>query len=147
VNLHPPEYWAELFARHGFYRDVDYDASYITPWAARFRKRQEPVHRVVRDYERRYWALLAETTDARAYATDVQKRLAEAERQRDGLRQELHDTAGERHDTAGELHRVNEQLRDTTLRLNQAVDRITHMERSVFWKLRLLWMRVRGLFS
>jgi len=25
--------------RHGFCRDVDFDASFITPWAVRFRKR------------------------------------------------------------------------------------------------------------
>jgi 2-polyprenyl-3-methyl-5-hydroxy-6-metoxy-1,4-benzoquinol methylase len=39
VNVQPPEAWAELFAREGFFRDLDYDASYITPWAVRFRRR------------------------------------------------------------------------------------------------------------
>jgi len=31
VNVHAPEYWAGLFARQGFYRDFDFDASFITP--------------------------------------------------------------------------------------------------------------------
>ena len=88
VNVHQPEYWAEQFARHGFYRDVDYDASYIVAWAARFRKRQEPVHRIVRDYERRYWALLSAATDARSYSEDIQKTLAATEAERDALRAE-----------------------------------------------------------
>jgi len=35
TNIHPQEYWTERFARHGFIRDVDYDALYIAPWAAR----------------------------------------------------------------------------------------------------------------
>ena len=38
VNVQPPEVWAEQLARHGFFRDVDYDASFITPWAGRFRR-------------------------------------------------------------------------------------------------------------
>src|SRR5688572_27008446 len=33
VNVQPPEYWAELFAREGFYRDVEFDATFISPWA------------------------------------------------------------------------------------------------------------------
>ncbi|MBP1464697.1 glycosyltransferase [Candidatus Chloroploca sp. M-50] len=64
-NVNPPEYWASLFARHGFYRDVDFDASFITPWAVRFRRRNEPTARIVRDYERRFWELWKETTDLR----------------------------------------------------------------------------------
>ena len=40
VNVRPPEYWAEQFARHGFIRDVDFDASFITPWAVRFRRKR-----------------------------------------------------------------------------------------------------------
>ena len=59
-NVQPPEYWAERFARHGFFRDVDFDASFITPWAARFRKTREPVGRVIADYERRWWQLQQE---------------------------------------------------------------------------------------
>lgn len=25
INVQPPEYWAQLFARQGFFRDVDFD--------------------------------------------------------------------------------------------------------------------------
>jgi SAM-dependent methyltransferase len=52
LNVQPPEYWAELFARHDFVRDVDVDASFISPWAVLFRRRQKPLAGVVRDYER-----------------------------------------------------------------------------------------------
>lgn len=54
-NVQPPEYWAEQFARHGFYRDVDFDASFISPWAARFRKRGQTAPAIARDYERALW--------------------------------------------------------------------------------------------
>lgn len=77
VNVQPPEYWAEQFARHGFFRDVDFDASFITPWAARFRKRTEPLHRIVRDYERRFAALEIERNEIRKRAFEIQTELAQ----------------------------------------------------------------------
>ena len=75
VNVRPAEYWAELFARHGFYRDVDFDASFVTPWAVRFRRSREPLPRIVRGYERQYAALATARNDARAFSVDVQRDL------------------------------------------------------------------------
>lgn len=57
VNVQPPEAWAAAFARRGFYRDADFDASFLTPWAARFRKVDGPLVGVVAGYERRLWHL------------------------------------------------------------------------------------------
>ena len=37
-NVQPPAYWLALFARHGFYHDTAFDASFITPWAMRLRR-------------------------------------------------------------------------------------------------------------
>ncbi|MBP7692565.1 MAG: methyltransferase domain-containing protein [Anaerolineales bacterium] len=65
-NVQPPEYWAELFAWNGFTRDVDFDASFLTPWAARFRRSAEPPARVVRAYERRFAQLAQENAELRA---------------------------------------------------------------------------------
>lgn len=79
INVHPPEHWAELFARQAFIRDVDYDASYITPWAARFQRSSAPLHRVVRELERRAWASRVAEREAREYAAEVQARLAHKE--------------------------------------------------------------------
>lgn len=78
-NVNPPEYWAALFARHGLFRDVDFDASFITPWAARFRRRDEPPHRIVAGYERRLWELRRENDDLRALALEQRETLAAAE--------------------------------------------------------------------
>jgi SAM-dependent methyltransferase len=76
LNVQPPEYWGELFARHRFFRDVDFDASFITPWAVRFRYRKDPLHRIVREYERRFWLLWKENTDLRAAALEMHDQLA-----------------------------------------------------------------------
>lgn len=161
VNVHQPEYWAEQFARHGFYRDVDYDATYILPWAARFRKRSEPIHRLVSDYERRYWALLSAASDARSYSADIQKTLASTEAERDALRAERdalatarEAIAAQRDEVTAALASVRDERNDlreshdrVATRLNQALDTIAHMECSVFWKLRQAWVRLTSLFS
>lgn len=60
-NVQPPHYWARLFAQQGFYRDVDLDAGFLTPWAACYRRRGEPIAAVVADYERRHWLMLQES--------------------------------------------------------------------------------------
>jgi SAM-dependent methyltransferase len=76
-NVQPPEYWGEAFARQSFFRDIDFDASFITPWAVRFRRSKEPVHRIVRDYERRFWTLWKENLDLRELSQEMRDRLAQ----------------------------------------------------------------------
>jgi hypothetical protein len=49
-----PEYWAEIFGRGYFFRDIDYDVSFISPWAVHFCRKSLPDHRLVRDYERKF---------------------------------------------------------------------------------------------
>jgi GT2 family glycosyltransferase/SAM-dependent methyltransferase len=91
VNVQSPEYWAELFARHGFFRDVDFDASFITPWAVRFRKTSEPVARVVAAYERRFWRSLQENQARRELSIEQRNELAEKERAVQALTAQVSD--------------------------------------------------------
>jgi glycosyltransferase involved in cell wall biosynthesis len=76
INVQSPEHWAALFAQHGFYRDVDFDASFIAPWAVRFICREEPTHQLIRDYERRFWLLWKENTDLRSLTLEMRNQLA-----------------------------------------------------------------------
>lgn len=64
-NVQPPEYWADHFARHGFYRDFDYDADNIAVWAVRFRRIKMTPHQLVYRYERRLWRTHQENGDLR----------------------------------------------------------------------------------
>lgn len=141
INVHPPDYWAAEFARHGFYRDVDFDASYITPWAVRFRRRTEPLHRIVRDYERRFWEMTLERNDTRSYSMQIQQQLATA------FDQGARDRA-ECAEARDELQRLREELHAraarTEMELAQARDTIAHMERSAFWRARQAWKRLFG---
>ena len=148
VNVHPPEYWASEFARHGFYRDVDFDASYITPWAVRFRRSAEPFHRIVLGYERRFWQLTLERNDTRTYSTQIQNQLAAAI---DGAAQAAARHAEAERAAQTVLEDVRHQLtaraadlQRSETELAQARDRIHHMERSVFWRARTIWQRLRG---
>ena len=78
-NVQPPDYWAALFARHGFVRDVDFDARFITDWAVRFRKNAEPVHRIVQAFERKFWLLWQENTGLRLLSGELRAALAAQE--------------------------------------------------------------------
>jgi hypothetical protein len=88
-NVQPPEYWAELFARQGFFRDVDYDAAFLTPWAVRFRRSDEPLPRRVRAYERKFFLLWKENADLRSLTGEMRDELVEHSDQLAGLRANL----------------------------------------------------------
>ncbi|MEO8260264.1 MAG: class I SAM-dependent methyltransferase [Acidobacteriota bacterium] len=126
VNVQPVEYWAELFARHGFYRDVDYDASFVTAWAVRFRRRSEPLARIVRDYERRCWALDYERNEMRAGAAQLERQLADA----------MARAAG-----------TDERWQRLDAELAQARATIEMMEGSLFWRIRRVWVAINRLFG
>lgn len=79
TNIHPQEYWTERFARHGFIRDVDYDGSYIAPWAARYRRSSAPLHQVVAGYDRAYSRMLYELQERNALVLDQMRELAEVQ--------------------------------------------------------------------
>ena len=100
VNVHDPDHWARLFARHGFFRVIDYDASYLVPWAVLYRRATEPISVVVGDYERALWearhqlgernrVVLEQMRQAdawRAKETELAGLMAEAQRLRDEVR-------------------------------------------------------------
>jgi len=54
-NVKKPSYWAKLFAENGFYRDTDSDYSFITPWAARFKKKIMSEEELLVSYEDQLW--------------------------------------------------------------------------------------------
>ena len=130
VNVRPPEYWAELFARHGFIRDVDYDASFIVPWAVRYRRRSDGIPRVVREYERVFARTAIERNELRAQVLRFDRDTVALAAETPTLRQEL--------------ARVNRELLDSQAALAESKDRIFHMERSVFWRMRDLWQSAKA---
>jgi O-antigen biosynthesis protein len=88
INVRQPEYWTRLFARHGLFRDVDYDASYLVPWATHYRRSNEPVHEVVSDYDRVLW-LTRHELDERNKVVLSQMRQADESRVQEGEHRQL----------------------------------------------------------
>ena len=66
INVHPPEHWAAMFARQGFYRDFEFDASFLTPWAVRYTRKPFEQGRFISEYERRFFLMWKENSDLRA---------------------------------------------------------------------------------
>ena len=103
LNVQPPEVWSAALAREGFLRDLDHDLSYLTPWAALYTRRDEPLPETVRRYDRSWWRLRHEVSEVRSSLLKAQDRLAELES----------DEGEERPELLEELDRRNEE----TLRL------------------------------
>ena len=47
LNVQPPEAWSATLAREGFLREVERDVTYVTPWAALYTRRAEPLEETV----------------------------------------------------------------------------------------------------
>lgn len=110
LNVQPPEYWAGLFARQGFLRDLELEATTPFPaWAVRFRRSTEPIHRQLASYERRLWALWRENLALKTRALETHATLA---RQDEALRNrpsqsQLAETVA---DQQAQLDALNERL-------------------------------------
>ena len=106
LNVQPPEYWSSLMAANGFVRDFDYDASYLTPWAALYVRHPGGIAEVVRDYDRAWWHLHEEVTEVRAKVLDLQDKLG------------LLDSEDSE---VGALRRQQAELKEEVLRLRDEV--------------------------
>ena len=80
-SVQPPEQWASEFAALGFWHDVEFDASFLTPWAMRLRKQSEPPHRALIPLERALWSLRRENTALRELANSTRDMPDEPTRQ------------------------------------------------------------------
>ncbi len=100
-NVQQPEAWSAILAREGFFRDVERDFSYISPWAALYTRIEEPVTETVRRYDRAWWRLRMEVDEVRQALLETQDRL-----------EELEKTGGfeTRPEVLAELDRRNEEI-------------------------------------
>lgn len=125
VNVRPPEAWSAALAREGFFRDLERDFSYITPWAALYTRLEEPPSETVRRYDRAWWRLRREATEVRAALLANEERLAALEESevesRDELQREL-DASKE------EVLRLRDLLVGKDAELGAAKGRLTELE-------------------
>ncbi|HEY7850911.1 MAG TPA: class I SAM-dependent methyltransferase, partial [Ktedonobacterales bacterium] len=70
-SVQPPEVWASLFAARGFWHDVEFDPTFVTPWAMRYRQTGDPAHRALIPLERALWSLRRENSSLRDLANSM----------------------------------------------------------------------------
>lgn len=93
LNVRPPEDWSVLFAQNGFLRDLDHDATYLTPWAALYRRSDAGVVEVVRSYDRWLWRVANERDELRRGMVGLKNRLEEVSAATGGtVLEDLHET-------------------------------------------------------
>lgn len=105
-NVQPPEYWAQLFAQQDFFRDVDLDAGFLTPWAACFRRQDKPLAHVTADYERRFWHMRQESQTRLKVNLEQREQLAQQEARLQELAQQIER---EREDQTTNLARAQQE--------------------------------------
>ncbi len=105
-NVQPPEYWAQLFAQQNFFRDVDLDAGFLTPWAACFRRQDKPLAHVTADYERRFWHMRQESQTRLKVNLEQREQLAQQEARLQELAQQIER---EREDQTTNLARAQQE--------------------------------------
>ncbi|MCJ7659130.1 MAG: class I SAM-dependent methyltransferase [Anaerolineales bacterium] len=106
-NVQPPEFWAELFARYSFFRDVDFDASFITPWAVRFRRKHDPLTRLVRDYERKLFLLAKENSDLRSLSLEMRDQISQLDQTTKSLYTEQENMKADRREIDDQLSAIH----------------------------------------
>ncbi len=79
LNVEPSGYWVNLFLRHGFVRDLDYDASFVSSHAMLFRRGESDVSTLVDNYERKLWAGARSLEESEDEREQLESALVEAE--------------------------------------------------------------------
>lgn len=148
-NVQPPAYWAELFARHGFYRDVDFDASFLTPWAVRYRKSAPPVAdpvfgRVVGGYERALWRLDQAADGRRQVAVEQRGELMAKDRELEDLRARVERLEADRLALDVRVNQLTRERDNLADQLNAWRGRWHVLETSPSWALVQRLQRLRG---
>jgi hypothetical protein len=79
VNVQPPEHWSALFARHGLFRNVDFNGGFPTRWTILYERANADLAEVVRRYDRKTARLVDELRELRETALRLQERVAHLE--------------------------------------------------------------------
>ena len=152
VNVHAPEDWSAQFARQGFVRNLEYDASFVTPWAALYERSHTLLPEVVRTYDRAWWQLRLEVRQVREKVLELHAQLEEGSgpvaeenlRLREGLLLSRDELVGHEARLGEALGRI--EVLEADLRRHQ--DALAGAERilgSRSGRLLRAWHRVRAL--
>lgn len=150
VNVHPTAQWAAWFAERGFFRDVDADVTFLTPWAVLFERADLQGRSIVERYERLFAPVRDEVLEKRKALLDAERRLSGATtaprtvEARDRAVQERHAALVARDHVIGleaqvatlqfELRRVRDRLRRTRENLKKRNEELAALRASRTWR-------------
>jgi trans-aconitate methyltransferase len=147
INVQQPDYWSRQFARCGFYKDLDFDASFITPWAARYyRSPQNTVPSVIQAYERKLWQSNVELMSLRSSVIDYHKKLQEKEVELSGFIENPSDPDRTRvgaDSMKQQLNEVKEERDEMARRILALEARWADLEKNRTWKILRAFQSVR----
>ena len=127
LNVQPIEYWAKLFARYGFFHDLEYDASYVTYWTILFRRNEIKIEETIPQYERKFYRLWKENKDLRLNALEHRREIAKYYEDT----QILHETETEiRKQLFVKNHEI-EELRNLAISKQQDISSLTERNRDL----------------
>jgi len=127
INVQPPEYWAGLFAKFDFYHDLDFDAAFITPWAMRFRKLRNPIHRVISAYEHRLSRLAQENKARREFNLEQRNELVTKEGEIQDLLSQKEALLSQQEALVEGFAREKEQLSEKIAALERTVESLNRL--------------------
>lgn len=157
INVRTPASWAQDFARHGFFRRTDVDASFLSPWAVVFSRQTPTVVELVHRYETLVAPLSREVVAKRQALLETQRELdrrgpAEAE-DTAGLRKEIELLTAQRDEAVLARNKViadRDRLQDrlSELRGGGSIDdqlaRLAMVDEMLGLRAEALQARVRG---
>jgi len=76
-SCRPAEEWSALFARHGFVRAFDVDASFVAPWAVVYERRELTPYQLALEYDRHHARLQEEVRQLRGEVVALDKKAAQ----------------------------------------------------------------------
>ena len=83
INVRPVAYWAAAFAARGFYRRMDADTGFLTPWAIYLERGHPTTRELVHRYEATLQPMRAELSEKRQGLLDASRTIARLESQQD----------------------------------------------------------------
>jgi SAM-dependent methyltransferase len=159
VNVRSAEDWAVSLARRGFLHNLNFDASFITPWAVLYERTESTVPSLVQSYERALFRLNLEVTEVRATVLSLQGRLEDLVGAGEGeelakLRHQVYESRqdllarrdqligleGQLAEALGKAHELELEL----WRYQHAVEELELFRRSAVWRLYESYVRLRG---
>jgi glycosyltransferase involved in cell wall biosynthesis/2-polyprenyl-3-methyl-5-hydroxy-6-metoxy-1,4-benzoquinol methylase len=128
VNVQPVEYWAGLFAAHGFYRDLELDANFIARHAVRFRKSNASLSSLVKAYEQRLWAQMETTQDLETRVQELASHLTHGQAQLSETVAQLAKAGAQLDRETQRRERVENQLAEAAAQLERQSQRLVELQ-------------------